>query len=98
MKYDADWEKINEGLKEIFSQRFGITEEKFLAMNRDIHLMGAEYNFDHQHMLYLFFDIEKWFNIRMPDEAIISGRFASINNIAEIIYEQLLGKNMQQVG
>jgi acyl carrier protein len=48
-------------------------------------------------MLYLFFTLEDMFNIHIPEEDIVEGRFNSINNIAGIIRKQIYLKNREVV-
>ncbi len=51
-------------------------------------LHGDSIGLNANDLLYLFFDIEKQFNIRIPQEDILTGRFMTMKGICEIIMEQ----------
>jgi len=54
-----------------------------------MHLLGAKIRMKTLELLYLFNDIEKKFDISIPQEAVVLGRFSTFNNILEIIYEEM---------
>ncbi len=82
-------EKITETLNEIFRSRFDIDLN---AINRgfyDKNLLGTEWGLASRDLVYLFFDIEKKWNIAIPEEDILSEKFTTVNNIIDIISGQL---------
>jgi peptide maturation system acyl carrier-related protein len=76
---------IVEKLKNIIKSRFGVDFKEDL----DAHLLGASVGMDHMTLIYLFFDIEKEFDIIIPQQDIVAGNFTSINNIVNIVSGQI---------
>ena len=64
-------------------------EKKSLIKNEffDIPLLSGRINLQARDLLCLFFDTEKEFDISIPQDVIIAGRFSTINNITDIILE-----------
>ena len=83
-------------LKKIFYKVFGIDfdgkDEEYYNRN----LLGY-FQFQARDLLDLYFYIEKEFNINIPEEDIISGKFCTFNNIAEIISKQFSANGQQSV-
>jgi len=84
-------------LKNIFVQRFNIDMEQQEGILLDKHLLGMDIGLEARDLIYLYFDIEKEFDITLPDEDIAEGKFTTFNNIAEIIYNQLQKKDKEAV-
>ncbi|MCX7921763.1 MAG: peptide maturation system acyl carrier-related protein [Clostridia bacterium] len=83
---------VNSKLKDVFKNRFDLDIAALGEEALDRELLGAEIRFAPRDLLYLFFDIEKNFDITIPQEAIISGKFNTFNNIVEIICSVQEGK------
>jgi peptide maturation system acyl carrier-related protein len=49
------------------------------------HLLGYDMAMTPRHMVYFFFEIEKAFEITIPEEYIVNGELKSLENIARII-------------
>ncbi|PYG84362.1 acyl carrier protein [Ruminiclostridium sufflavum DSM 19573] len=77
--------KVYEGLQKIFCKRFNIELESLNTIKLDNNLLGKEWCLEPRDLLYLFFDIENEFGIKIPEDVIEDGRFSSISNIADII-------------
>ncbi|MCX7745303.1 MAG: peptide maturation system acyl carrier-related protein [Clostridia bacterium] len=78
-----------EKLKSIFFNRFEMNLSKCSQEDFDRALLGSFFNLAPRDLIYLFFDIEKEFNINIPQDEIVEGRFNTINNIADMIDKQL---------
>lgn len=89
--------QIKDELGKIFEQRFGIPEKMFCQMDETKDLLAREYNFGYREMIYLLYDIERVFLIKVPDQDLLSGRYGSLKNIIEIIYEQLQIKGTEKI-
>ncbi len=81
---------VQEKIKNIFISRFefdfgNFDEEQLFNKN----LLGEEIGLLPRQLLYVFFDIEKEFNIQIPQECIVNGEFDTINNIVNIVLRQL---------
>lgn len=83
---------ISNRLKDIFDSRFGICFNNMEEEALDEELLGWKLRLRAGDMLYVFFDVEREFDIVIPEEDIASGRFNTFNNIADIIGRQLLQK------
>lgn len=75
-------------LKAIFNELFHVNldELKFDYLNEE--LLGNKFKCAPRDLLYLYFKIEKTFNIKIPKDDIIKGKFNNINNIINIILIQ----------
>ena len=51
--------------------------------------MGRRLRLQARDLLYIFFEVEKEFGIKIPEEAIVDGEFDSFNGIVKIIINQL---------
>jgi peptide maturation system acyl carrier-related protein len=76
---------IETKLEKIFRERFGIDIKSLDDEKRRKNLLGCEFCMVPRDLLYLFFDIEREFDIDLPEEEIAAGRFNSLENIASII-------------
>lgn len=74
-------------LKEIFENRFGINQTYWNNETVHKHLLSSSIGFAARDLIYLFFDIEKEFEVKIPEEYIVQGRFCSFSNILEMIKE-----------
>lgn len=81
--YDKAYEKVNR----IFLNRFHINIDQKDATFLDKQLLGYDWGFNARDLLYLYFDLEKECNIKIPQEFIIQGKFKTINNIIELLCE-----------
>ncbi|QNU67844.1 peptide maturation system acyl carrier-related protein [Ruminiclostridium herbifermentans] len=82
-------EHIEKKLDDIFKRRFGIEMGQNKDKFRDKKLLGQEFGMPPRDLLYLFFDVEKEFSIKIPQDAIVSGQFSTYNGICKIIYDEL---------
>ncbi|MCX7921473.1 MAG: peptide maturation system acyl carrier-related protein [Clostridia bacterium] len=81
-------------LKAIFRSRFDLNFDNLGEAALDKNLLGSEIRFAPRDLLCLFFDIEKEFDITIPQETIIAGKFNTFNNIVVIICTIQEGKRM----
>ncbi|HEX3047677.1 MAG TPA: peptide maturation system acyl carrier-related protein [Bacillota bacterium] len=79
-------ETIEQRLANLFRRRLGFLPERRAF---DKPLMGPEVGFEPRDLIYLFFDIEAEFEIRIPQEKIAAGQFDTFDHIAGIIQEQI---------
>lgn len=55
----------------------------------DIHFFNNNIGMQPRHLLYLYFFVENEFEIKIPENCIISGAFCTFNNICDIIFQEL---------
>lgn len=82
-------QEIKERLKTVFEKRLQIKLEDFGSDIFDCHFFSYKLGIAPRHLIYLFFDIEKEFQMEIPQEDINVGKFSTFNNIVDIIYQQL---------
>ncbi len=81
--------KIIERLAIIFLEKFDLDINRLSNnfLNKD--LLGREFRLVPRDLVYLVFEIEKVFNIIIPQEDIVAGNFKTFHNIVEVIESQL---------
>ena len=82
-------EYIEKRLDDIFKKRFGIEMSPIKDKFRDKKLLGQDFGMPPRDLLYLFFDVEEEFSIKIPQEAVVSGQFSTYNGICKIIGNEL---------
>jgi peptide maturation system acyl carrier-related protein len=85
--------QIEERLKNIFKSRFDKDMDKYNESILDKELLGFDIGMKPRDLLYLFFDIEKEFDIKIPEKDIVEKKFNSFNNITAVIREQIRFKS-----
>jgi peptide maturation system acyl carrier-related protein len=76
-------------LKDILYRKFGINLEDYSFEDLNKELLGKTFKLNARDLLYLYHEIEKSFNITIPEKDIVDGKFHTINGIIEIIQNQL---------
>lgn len=72
-------------LADIFYKRFGLDlSNKDHALRRK-NFFSKDLGLEPRDLLYLFFDIEKEFDIKIPESDILGNKFCTFNDIVEII-------------
>lgn len=81
--------KIIERLAIIFLEKFDLDINRLSNnfLNKD--LLGRGFRLVPRDLVYLVFEIEKVFNIIIPQEDIVAGNFKTFNSIVEVIESQL---------
>jgi acyl carrier protein len=80
---------IEHKLKDILSRGFGISPGGWTESRTRSNLLSRDFLLLPSDLLFLFFEIEKEFGIKIPQEAVVSGKFNSFQNIIEVIQAQL---------
>ena len=80
---------VKDRLQKILMQRFNINLGTQWQDIQDEHLLGSKIRMAPRDLLYLHSDIEKEFNIKIPEKHIVDGKFSSINNIVQIVCDEL---------
>ncbi len=88
---------IEKELIKLFNSRLGIPKIFWNKKRRSMNLLGKEIGFLPSFLLYLFFYIEEEFEITIPQDEIVSGRFNSFKNIFDVIQTQVNKKNLQRI-
>lgn len=88
MQLDEISNDVNNKLLKLLNERYGIDFSK-IEDTFCIELLGEKIGFNASDLLYLFFDIQKEFDILIPEEDVIEGKFNNINNICKIVTRQL---------
>lgn len=76
-------------LKNIFLNRFDINLDKMGEDIYDKSLLGSHYKLSPRALLYVFFDVEKEFNITIPQTRVLEGDFKTFNGILSIINSEI---------
>lgn len=83
-------ENIREAIVNILKEKIVInhdfSDEKLFGQE----LTGGALRLRAREMLRLFFEVENEFNTRIPEEKIIEGKFNTINDITEIVFQLIL--------
>lgn len=82
-------QKIVGKLKEIFKVRLSLDFDLFEPAMLSEPLLGRKIGLAPRDLIYIFFDIEEQFGIRIPEEKIVDGQFNTFNNIYQIVFNQL---------
>ena len=86
--------KIEQVLMGIFKQRFNIDFTKWDKDYYSKNLLGEEIQLSARDLLYVYFDVKSQFNITIPQEDIVKGKFATFEGILKIILSQLEQREM----
>lgn len=78
-------ERVKEDLFRLLVEVFRADPQKLASCHGDEELLGAGIGFSPADLLVLFFEVEKRFNVRIQEEAIVNGRFSTLNQIAELL-------------
>lgn len=76
---------VTKKLLKIFKERFDMNLSENWEEIQDYHLMGSKVRLVARDMLYLYFDIEKEFGIRISEENVVNGKFSTLRNIIQIV-------------
>lgn len=87
----------SEKLANIFLNKLGINIHSFNGKIFDEELLGMEFRMTPRDLVYLFFEIEREFNITIPQEDIVAKKFNTFNNIVNIIENQISKKEKNVV-
>lgn len=85
----VDQNDVNSKLLRLIKEMFDIDYIGKWEDIKDINLMSYKLNFEPRELVYLLFEIEKAFNIKIPEEAIVNGSFNNFYNISNIINNQI---------
>ena len=83
----VDKDMAKKGLKEIFIDKLNIDFDKLLKDHPDClnyNVFGRYIQLAPRDMLYIFFEVEKVFEMEIPEQAILNG-FNTFNNILNCI-------------
>lgn len=78
-------ERVREELLQLLVEVFRADPQKLASCHGDEDLLGAGIGFSPADLLVLFFEVENRFNVRILEEAIVNGRFSTLNQIAELL-------------
>ncbi|PYG89727.1 peptide maturation system acyl carrier-related protein [Ruminiclostridium sufflavum DSM 19573] len=86
--------RIKEDLIKIFNNRFDIDFNELGEDYYSKNLLGKELKLYARDLLYIYFDAMNDFNISIPQEDIVQGKFSTFDGIFEIILRQMKQKEM----
>ncbi len=89
--YSYIQDKLNEIFSRILESEFDLSDTMLLSSN----LLGMQIGLSPRDFLYLYFEVKNSFDIKIPEQDIIIGKFSSFSSICEIIYRQLDLKEKQ---
>jgi peptide maturation system acyl carrier-related protein len=81
-------ERIRENLLDILINKYKVNIDK-KDSNYDLNLLGRAIKMGAIDLMCFFLDVEKEFNITVPEEDIVKGTFKTINAITQLIYEKV---------
>lgn len=87
-------ETIKSKITGLLKNKFAI--ETLNSSDWDTELSNAPFSFNARDMVYLLFEIEKLFQIRIKNEDLIAKKFFTLNNIVECINSALSSTAMKQ--
>lgn len=70
---------------EIMKEKIHIPQELIVPENYDKPLTGMIMKLDEYNLLYLFFEIEKKFQIRIPEDQLSDYQFNTMNGVVDVI-------------
>ncbi len=76
-------------LRDIFLSRFNIDLDIIPKECLDKHLLGSVFKLAPRDLVYIYLDVEKKFDISLPDEEVAKGGMSTVNRLAEMIGRQL---------
>jgi acyl carrier protein len=88
-----DRDMVKEKVLNLFEERFQVNTKHYKEGFCDEELLGKYMRLNGRDLVYLFFDVEKNFDITIPQEDLINGSFNTLNHIIDIICKQLLLKS-----
>ena len=80
--------KVTKDVIELFCKRMGYSEQ-MIEQHLDIPVTGKPYRFLDIDMVYLLFEIEKHFKIRIKEEDLLNYGLSSINQIVALVMSYL---------
>lgn len=80
-------------LNDIFITRLNMDFDSMKEELKQKHLFSTDLRLKPRDLIYIIFDIEREFNITIPQEDIANGRFSTFENLQCIIAEQLIKRN-----
>jgi len=83
-------EEILISLLELIANTYKIPESILIPQNFNEPLTGNKFSFDGILMTYLFFDVQKKFNVNISAEQILNYEFNTINGVIELIEKALI--------
>lgn len=82
-------ERIYEDIQKLLQNKLRVNPALLVRDNFDLPLTGKEFGFTARDLIYLFFEIEKKFNIKIEMNCLSNNKFNTIEGICEIIMEYM---------
>lgn len=76
-------------IERIIEDKFNISINKISEDYINENLLGKRIRLEARDLLYLLFEVEKEFNIRIPEESISAEEFATLNGIAQVVKKHI---------
>ena len=76
---------MEEKIKEMIKTTLNVNIDNMTEDEKDYPLLSKKFDVMPYQMLVFFTRVEKEFDIRIPDESIVDGKFNSYNDISKII-------------
>ena len=80
--------QIEEKLESIFESALSPISIFNNSDKLDMNLLGEELGFRSRHLLFIYCAIEKDFQMKIPAQIILEGKFNTFNNILKCIYKE----------
>ncbi|MCX8129741.1 MAG: hypothetical protein N3I35_06545 [Clostridia bacterium] len=89
MGINCDTKKVDETLKQIIEDKLSLNLNGFSDDMADQDLLGSHFRLKASELLFIFFEIERVFNVKIPERDIKEGNFNTLSKIKNIILNQI---------
>ena len=83
---------ISETVVDVLKEKLQVPESNLCQEFWDLPLTGTHFKRNFVDLVYLLFELEATFDVRISEDYLVSYRFNSINSIVEVL-ETIIGKD-----
>lgn len=80
-----DQQEIAKSVRDILTQKLYVDASLLIPENDSMPLTGQVFQFTGIEMMYLFFEIEQYFHIRIPEKSLLNYGFINIEKISAAV-------------
>ncbi|GFZ33315.1 hypothetical protein CSC2_38410 [Clostridium zeae] len=88
-----DKQQVLDKLSEVIERRFNFSVKEISPSWENELILGSKFGFTPRELIYLFFEVQKEFNLRIPQEHILDGSFKTLAGIADSILQVYESEN-----
>jgi acyl carrier protein len=86
-------QKILDKLSDVIEKRFNFLVKEISTSWENELILGSKFGFTPRELIYLFFEVQRDFNLKIPQEHILDGSFKSLAGIADSILQVYESEN-----